>query len=154
VSSDDDKQLAKVRFLLDHWDAIFDGSPSSEPYVSISSSFGSSPPGKLPDEASHPTIKELERCLRLLASASPGDYRHLKAFRCGAEWHSVDTWRRMKLPSGRYDWVPHRVIERIVPRWLSPARVLAGELFILRVFRGEVFLPDDLYKAFTGLVAA
>ena len=150
MSSEDDKKIEKLRFLLDQWDAIFDGSPSSEPYVLISSSFGSSPPGKLPEEAKHQTIRELERCLRLLASARPGDYRHLKAFRCGAEWRNVDTWRRVKLPSGKYDWIPDRIRERIVPRWLKPERVLAGELFLVRVFRGEIFLPDDLYKAFTG----
>ena len=146
------EQMRKLQFLLDHWDAIFDGSISSEePFAAISkSSFSSSIPGRLPDEAHHPTIKELERCLRLLASACPGDYRHLKAFRCGAEWRNVDTWRRVKLPSGKYDWVEHRVSERLVPRWLRPERVLAGEKFILRVFRGEIFLPDDLYKAFTG----
>jgi hypothetical protein len=146
--------LERIRFLLDQWDAIFDGSPSSEQLVSISSSFSSRPPGRLPDEAKHQTIKELERCLRLLASASPGDYRHLKAYRCGAEWRCVDTWRRVKLPSGKYDWVPDRIREKIAPRWLKPERVLAGELFILRVFRGEIFLPDDLYKAFTGQQAA
>lgn len=146
------RALERVRFLLDHWDAIFDGSPSSEPFVSVSSSFSSSPPGQLPDEARHHTIKELERCLRLLAAACPGDYRHLKAFRCGAEWRNVDTWRRVKLPSGKYDWVPDRIRERIVPRWLKPERVAAGESFIVRVFRGEIFIPDDLYAAFTGRV--
>ena len=146
----DKRALERVRFLLDQWDAIFDGSPSSEEFVSISSSFSSGPPGKLPDEASHPTIRELERCLRLLASASPGDYRHLKAFRCGMEWRCVDTWRRVKLASGKYDWVPDRIRERVVPRWIRPERVLAGELFLIRVFRGEISLPDDLYKAFTG----
>lgn len=144
------QDLARIRFLLDHWDAIFDGSPSSEPFVSISSSFSSSPPGKMPPEASEVSVKELARCLNLLASACPGDYRHLKAYRCAAEWRNVDTWRRVKLPSGRYDFVQRRVRERIVPRWLNPARVLAGEKFLCRVFRGEIFLPDDLYKAFTG----
>src|SRR6478672_10676142 len=111
-SPEQTRKLERIRFLLDHWDAIFDGSPSSEPFVSISSSFSSSPPGKLPDDAKHQTIKELERCLRLLASACPGDYRHLKTFRCGAEWRCVDTWRRVKLPSGKYDWVPDRIRER------------------------------------------
>jgi len=151
VFSEADSKRAKIGFLLDQWDAIFDGSPSSEQeFVSISSSFSSRSPGRLPKEAGHPTIRELERCLRLLASACPGDYRHLKAYRCGAEWRNVDTWRRVKLPSGKYDWVPDRIRERIVPRWLRPERVAAGESFILRVFRGEIFLPDDLYQAFTG----
>jgi hypothetical protein len=151
---DDKRALERVRFLLDHWDAIFDGSPSSEEFVSVSSSFSSSPPGRLPDEASHFTIKELERCLRLLLSACPGDYRHLKAYRCGAEWRNVDTWRRVKLPSGKYDWVPDRVRERVVLKWVRPERVEAAERFIVRAFSGEIFLPDDLYKAFTGQPAA
>ena len=150
-SATSEQTLDRLRFLLDHWDAIWDGSPSPEPFGAIrGSSAGSRPPGRLPEEASHPTIKELCRCLSLLASASPGDYRHLKAYRCAAEWRNVDTWRRVKLPSGKYDWVEHRVSERIVPNWIKPERVEAGERFLVRVFRGEIFLPDDLYRAFTG----
>ena len=95
----------RIRYLLDHWEAIFDGSPSPEPFSAIRGSSASSCiPGRLPKMASHVSVKELERCLRLLASANPGDYRHLKVFRCAAEWRNVDTWRRVKLPSGKHDW--------------------------------------------------
>jgi len=144
----DKRALERIRWLLDHWDAIFDGSPSSEPFGVVGPSAGSKRPGKLPRMAHHSSVKELERCLVLLASANPGDYRHLKTYRCGAEWRCVDTWERIKLPSGRYDWVPIRKRERIVPRWIRPERVLAGERFLCRVFRGEVFIPDDLWEAF------
>jgi len=142
------RKLERVRHLLDNWDFIFSGATTSEPFGFVSGTPSSRPPGKLSDAARHPSVKEMERCLRLLASASPGDYRHLKAYRCGAEWRCVDTWRRVKLPSGKYDWVQHRVSERIVPRWLKPERVAAGEAFIVRVFRGEVFIPDELWPTF------
>jgi hypothetical protein len=139
------RKLERVRYLLDHWDDIFDGAAAASDSSASGERLGIS---LLPRMANHPSVKELSRCLALLASASPGDYRHLKSYRCGAEWRNVDTWRRMKLPSGKYDWEPDRIRERIVPRWIRPQRVAAGEAFIVRVFQGEVFIPDELWGAF------
>lgn len=148
------EKLERVRYLLDNWDAIFDGAPSSEPFgLIIRSAPGPSSPGKLPEMAEHGSVKELERCLRLLAGACPGDYRHLRAFRCGAEWRGSYRWVRIKLPSGRHDIVQQRTTERIVPCWINPIRVLNGEKFLCHVFRGSVSIPDELYPRFLSLQA-
>lgn len=154
------KKLEQLRYLLDHWGDIFDGSPSSEPFAAHSASFESREPGKMPKMASHATVRELERCLKALASASPGDYRHLQAWSFGADWRTVDCWRRVKLPSGKLDWVPDRKRERVLPKWLEsrtgeiPPRVLRAELFLCRVFQGEVYIPDELKGAFFDPEAA
>lgn len=145
LSEQDKQQLERIRYLLDHWQDIYD--------PNVTSPLGTPGDGSgialLPRMTKHPSVRELDRCLSLLASASPGDYRHLRAFRCGVEWRTVDYWRRVKLPSGRHDWKEDRKRERIVQRWINPGRVRAGEDFIVRVFRGECFIPDELYGAYS-----
>lgn len=151
MSGEYEKKLERLRYLLDCWSDIWNCSFEREPFGFHSAAFESREPGRLTQMAKHETVKELDRCLRLLSSASPGDYRHLQAFRFGAEWRGVDRWARVKLPSGRYDYVKIRDRERVVPKWLKwsgspfdvPARVVRAELFLCRVFKGEVFMPDE-----------
>src|SRR5690242_19118072 len=114
----------RIQFLLDRWDDIFAPSlPSLMASGPVSGSAHSSSPKPLPAMASHASVKELSRCLELLLSACPGDYRHLTMYRCGAEWKNVDTWERVKLPSGRHDFVPRRKRERLALKWIRSERV-------------------------------
>jgi hypothetical protein len=136
----------RIQFLLDHWDDIFAPSlPSLMASGPVSGSAHSMMPRPLPAMAHHGSVKELARCLELLLAASPGDYRHLKAFRCAAEWRQVRALIRVKLPSGREDKIPGWRRERIVPRWLSSQRISRAEGFIESVFRGDVFVPEEIW---------
>jgi hypothetical protein len=143
-------RLEKIRFLLDHWDDIFDASASG---------FGASsdPLGitLLPRMANHPSVKELDRCLRLLRTAAPGDYRHLMTYRC-CEWRNVtEVVPRKLVNSKKREMVPQRVRRRVLPSWMPfdprpdyvPPRVKRGEQFLADKFRGEVFIPAELWDA-------
>lgn len=136
----------RIQFLLDRWDDIFAPSlPSLMASGPVSGSASSMSPKPLPAMASHASVKELARCLEALLSASPGDYRHLKTYRCGAEYRQVRAMIRVKLHSGRYDGIPGWKRERLVPRWINAQRVERAEAFIERLFRGEVFIPRELW---------
>lgn len=143
--------LERITFLLDRWDWIFDPEPETTQEIGfISSSTGmSQPPGRFPEMAFHPTVRELERCLALLALNDPPAYRHLKAFRCGAEWRQTKERVRVRLPSGKWDWSTPWVMNRIVPKWVVIRAVRRGEEFISRVFRGPISIPQELWD---GLV--
>lgn len=136
----------RIQFLLDHWDDIFTPSlPSLTGSEPVSGSAHSSSPKPLPEMARSASVIELARCLELLLAASPGDYRHLKAYRCAAEWRQVRALIRVKLVSGRDDTTLGWKMERIVPRWLSPQRISRAEGFIESVFRGDVFVPKEIW---------
>ena len=139
-------KLEKIRYLLDQWDTIFDpdataplGTPGDGTGVPL-----------MPLMASHASVVELQRCLELLLTANPGDYRHLKCFHVGVETRIV--WRPTMIrgPRGKLvpgDPKPKRV--PIIPAWIDKKRVERGEQFLEEKFRGEVFIPDDLYHALT-----
>ena len=137
-------KLEKIRFLLDSRDLIFDpntvapfGSPGDGSGVPL-----------MPLMARHPSVVELERTLQLLLSACPGDYRHLAAFRWGSEWRIVWLPTRIKGPRGK--WIlgdPRPERRRILPTWLDQERVQRAESFLEEKFRGEVFIPDELWDA-------
>jgi hypothetical protein len=136
----------RIQFLLDHWDDIFAPSlPSLTGSGPVSGSAHSSYPKPLPRMARSASVRELARCLELLLAASPGDYRHLKAYRCAAEWRQVRALIRVKLASGRDDTTLGWKMERIVPRWLSPQRITRAEGFIEAKFRGDVFIPREIW---------
>lgn len=136
-------RTGRVRFLLDHWDAIWG------PFVgSAMSGGGSGYPPALSELARHPGVKELDRCLRGLEAHDLQAFRHLKAYRCSVEWRC--TWKtvRVKRPRGKgYEIVQRRVREPLVPSWVSLKRVDEGEKFLVREFQGEIFLPDELWEA-------
>lgn len=147
-------KVERIRFLLDHWTDIFDGGVVSRGIDGSSKSVPRSrEPGRLPEMASHPSVTELQRCLSSLAEGDPAGYKHLKAYRC-CEWRTVDTIRSVKLVSGKWDIVPDRMRERIVPRWVSPGLVADAEKTLEALFRGEVFIPKDLWDGLTKPVAA
>ena len=137
-------KLEKIRFLLDSRDVIFDpncvapfGSPGDGSGVPL-----------MPLMARHPSVVELERTLRLLFAANPGDYRHLAAYRWASEWRVVwvPTWIRG--PHGkRIAGEPKPERRRILPPWLSQLRVTRAEAFLVERFRGEVFIPDELWDS-------
>jgi hypothetical protein len=93
----------------------------------------------------------LERALRVLEGVDVRSFRHVKAYRCGVEWRCVDRLVRVRRPHGKgFEVVVRRVREPLVPGWVDPVRVLAGERFLVGEFRGEVFVPDELWKAWNS----
>lgn len=145
-------KLERIRYLLDQWDSIYDpnttapfGTPGDGTGVAL-----------LPLMAHHPSVLELSRCLQLLYHAAPGDYRHLKAFRCGVEWRIRTDHIRKRRPSGKgFEIVEVRSRAKITPAWLNMNRVHNAEAFLEDKFRGEVFIPAELWDALhTPAVAA
>lgn len=145
-------KLDKIRYLLDQWNVIFDPAGTSP--------FGVPGDGSgvalLPLMSRHPSVMELGRCLEMLFVANPGDYRHLAAYRCGVEWRVCWIPTRIRGPHGKMlPGEPKPERRRIIPSWLDMRRVEAAELFLEARFRGEVFIPGELWDALnTPAVAA
>lgn len=144
-------KLEKLQYLLDMWDTIHDpnacsplGTPGDGSGVAL-----------MPLMAHHPSVLELGRTLGLLLWASPGDYRHLVAYR-QCEWRVQWVPTRIRGPRGKLiqgDPKPER--RRVLPSWINMQRVRDGEAFLEAKFRGEVFIPDELWAALnTPAVAA
>lgn len=146
----------KIRYLLDHWSDIWEPSiPSSlSDETARGNSSSSRPPGLLPPMSRHPSVRELARALNILATAEPVLARHLKAYRCNAQWRTVDCWFPVKTSSGKLDLVPGRKRERIVPKWHYPPHVAAAEDLLVKFFHGEVFVPQDLWKSLTEPISS
>ena len=144
-------KLDKLRYLLDQWDTIHD--------PSITAPFGIPGDGSgvalMPLMSRHPSVLELGRTLGLLLWANPGDYRHLIAYR-QCEWRVVWVNTKIRGPRGKLvagDPKPER--RRVLKPWLNMQRVERAESFLEQKFRGEVFIPDELWDALnTPAVAA
>jgi hypothetical protein len=139
-------KLDKIRYLLDQWDAIWDWTGAALKDSGDGSGGRGTVP--LPLMASHPSVVELGRCIGLLRGAAPGDCRHLMAFHT-AEWRIAQKWAPRQLRSRKLELVEIRERERIVPRWLDMGRVDRAERWLVEHFRGEVFIPKDLWDALT-----
>lgn len=143
------KRLERIQYLLDHWSEIFDpnvtsgGVPGDGDGVPL-----------LPQMSRHPTVVELAGCLGSLAAEDAPAYRHLKAFRCNAEWRQVKAKIRFRGPSGHFLEGDGWRRERIVPDWISARLVMRGEEFLAREFDGEVFIPKDLWDGLTKPVTS
>lgn len=136
----------RIQFLLDRWGDIFEPDIAS----SLSASGGGSGlDAALPKMAHHWSVVELLRCMRLLAQTDLSAHNHLKAFRCSAEWRQVRAMIRVRLQSGRWDEIPGWRRERIVPHWIDPRLVLRAEKALEESFRGDVFIPKDLWDGLT-----
>lgn len=143
-------KLDRIRYLLDHWQDIFD------PSLSSGSSFngrrghsGSRSPGCFPAMADNRSVKKVENALTALADREPVLARHLKAYRCNCEWRTTEKWFARKLPSGKQEFAEQRVREKIVPRWVDPKKVTLAETVLLNFVRGDVSIPQDLWLALT-----
>lgn len=138
-------KLDRIRFLLDNWDVIFD--------PNVTSPFGGSDgggPALMPLMSRHHSVLELNRCLNMLLSVAPGDYRHLKVFRCGVESRIVWETTKIRGPHGKMilsEPKPRKVA--IVPAWIDKQRVHAGEAFLEAKFRGDVDIPSELWHPLT-----
>jgi hypothetical protein len=138
--------IDRLRYILDHWSDIFD--------VRISTSLngirgrGDAPPALL-DMAHDPQVIKIESALADLARASSSHYQHLMAYHCNAEWREVRTMIPVQLTSGRWDKIPGWGRERIVPKWVSMAKVRYAEAFILAILHEEVFIPKPLWDGLT-----
>lgn len=149
---EDWNKLDRIVYLLDHWQDIFDPSVTSTwgTFTGISgTSTESRSPSPLPRMASHPSVRKIERSLTVLADREPVLARHLKAYRCNAEWRTADKWLVRRLPSGKRDIVEQRVREKIVPKWVERQKVSLAELRLARLIRGDVYIPMELWRALT-----
>jgi hypothetical protein len=140
-------KLARIRYLLDHWEDIFDPGGTS--------AFGSPGDGSgspmMPLMSRHRSVLELERCLRVLAVEAPSQLSHLKAYHC-AEWRIRVDHVRVKRPrrqggKAMSELVETRTRERIVPSWVRLEKVRRAEDRLVVVFRGRVEIPEDLSDA-------
>ena len=145
-------KLDKIRYLLDHWQEIFDPSVTST-WATFTGTSHQSPasrsPTPLPRMASDLSVRRIERALIVLADREPVLTRHLKAYRCNAEWRTTDRWTVRRLPSGKRDIVEQRVREKIVPRWVRESKVAAAELLLLQCLPGSIDIPQELWHALT-----
>ena len=151
VHPNDWTQRQRIQFLLDHWPDIF------EPNIASSLSTaggGSGLEPRLPKMAEHGSVRELTRCLDNLARDDPAAHRHLKAFRCNAEWRQVKAKIKFLGPKGNLIEGDGWRRERIIPSWINARLVLRAEEAIVRMFRDEVFIPKDLWDGITKPVSS
>lgn len=143
-------KLDRVRHILDHWQDIYypGGSDSLATFTGTSHQAPTSKePRALPRMADHRTVRLLERALCTLATSEPDLTRHLKAFRCNADWRTIDRWYVRRLPSGKPDIVEQRVRERIVPTWVSLTKVRLAEVLLVRLLPDSIEIPPELWRA-------
>jgi hypothetical protein len=133
----------KIVHLLDHWDDIHDPNMSKD-----NPGNGDSAGPQMPVMAHHRSVLELARCLRILKTEAPSQHDHLMAYH-RAEWriHTWTTLRRRK--GGKSERVDHRERQRLKPAWVEPLKVHKGEDRLAELFRGTVYIPDDLWDALT-----
>lgn len=139
-------KLERIQFLLDSWDEIFDPNVTS-PAEGTGDGTGIA---LMPKMARHPSVTELVRCLGLLSAKHRILYRHLKAYRCQAEWRLKDKPTLIRGPHGKIiPGEPVRERERITPSWINLLRVDAAEQIVAAYFQGEVFIPKELWDGLT-----
>jgi hypothetical protein len=143
ANPDNWNRLERIQYLLDNWDNIFDPNVTSPLGTGSSVKVGA----LMPKMASHPSVIELARCLRILHQYAPVQHAHLKAYRCGVEYRLVDTTVKVKGANGKLKDVPQRVQERIVPSWVRLEKVRRAEHFLACAFHGDVEIPKDLWDA-------
>lgn len=145
-------KLCRVRYLLDHWNDIFDPGVTSTWATFTGTSHqapASTRPSPLPRMASDVTVRKIEQALTTLADHKPVLARHLKAYRCNAEWRTKDELVLVRLPSGRWDAQERRRRDKIVPRWVKLDYVNEAELLLIKLIHGDVSIPQDLWHALT-----
>ena len=109
----------------------------------------------MPRMAHHTSVLELDRCLLLLQAHALCQFQHLKAYH-NAEWRIRTDKVKRRRPSGKgFETVEIRRRDRIQPRWVRLEKVRNGQQFLAASFRGEVFIPSELWDALrTPAVAA
>lgn len=143
-------KLERLRYLLDHWNDIFDARVTSTWATFTGTSHqapASSRPSPLPRMADDLSVRRIERALIVLADREPVLARHLKAYRCNAEWRTTDKWVVRRLPSGKRDIVEMRVREKLVPDWVELRYVTLAEMILVNLLDGPIEIPQDLWHA-------
>ena len=139
----------RIQFLLDRWDDIFGPDIAS----SLNGNRGGSGlDSALPEMAHDRSVVELQRCLSSLALDDPAGHKHLKFFRCNAEWRQVSAKIKFRGPNGRQLEGVGWKRERIVPAWIDPRLVVRAEQYLEREFKGALFIPKDLWDGLTKAV--
>ena len=139
-----DTKRRRLVYLLDHWPDIFDpdhgrGGNGDGPGIGPC----------MPRMSRHPSVVELARCLELLRVEAPSQFGHLVGY-YGAEWRIREDEVRRRRKGGKQETVRVRQRVRLVPRWVRLENVRRGEEFLASVFRGPVFVPDELRDGWDG----
>ncbi len=125
---------------------------------------------------SHPSVKELNRCLKALSTYAPTEHAHLKAFYT-AEWRIARVAKKSDVPDAQQARAFHdskrkqyAYRARVLPPWVNPLlkdRAISwiawdglkhdadgkpapkpdGMPSVQVAFRGDVFIPDELLEA-------
>lgn len=134
---------AKIVHLLDHWDDIY------APALTTNGGTGNGGMALLPLMSRHASVVELARCLDVLRTVAPVQHAHLKAFHC-AEWRT-HRWTEQKKHkrSGKWERVERSERQQLVPGWVRREKVRRAEERLVAMFRGPVFIPDELWDALT-----
>lgn len=132
----------KIVHLLDHWDDIYN------PPLTNQGGTGNGGNALLPLMSRHASVVELVRCLALLQVEAPVQHAHLKAFHC-AEWRT-HRWAEVKRrKGGKRERVERSERQRLVPSWVRLEKVRRAEDRLVALFRGPVFIPEELWDALT-----
>lgn len=148
---------ATICILLEHRHHIWD--PFTSPQDSPGDGDGTP---HMPPMSHHPSVVELERCLRQLRDNNRPTYVHLRTYYDAPTRlvHAKHTRRR----NGRAETIHDDHTQRILPPWLAdiptdhktqlPITVLAGTHTLTTSFRGKAELPNELRQALSVPYAA
>lgn len=136
-------QRRRLQELLDLWQDIF--------AVNLvrTGGDGSNVP-QLSEATRHPSVIELGRCLKALAVAERIPHRHVVAYRITVEWRITNVLEKRKRPSGKTELALVRRQQRLMPNWVDPQQVAAGESWLEREFDGSVSIPEPYWSILTG----
>jgi hypothetical protein len=133
----------KIVYLLDHWVDIWDPDAASQ-----RGSSGGGGVHLLGLMSRHPSVVELDRCLRVLKVERKLWHDHVKAFHC-AEWGVRTRVSRRRRKGGKSEVVVLRDRVRRQPSWVKMGYVNSGVFRLEELFQGPVFVPGELWDALT-----
>lgn len=132
----------KLLCLLGHWDDIY------APALTTNGGTGNGGMALLPLMSRHASVVELARCLDVLRQVAPVQHAHLKAFHC-AEWRTHRWTETKRRKGGKLERVERSERQQLVPGWVRREKVRRAEERLVAMFRGPVFIPDELWDALT-----
>ena len=103
-----------IEQLLDHWEDFI------LPSVGVTPSAGEEGTGILfaSGMGSYPSVRELDRCLGVLAAKLPNHFRHLRGF-YASEWRTTDVASKIRAANGKMVDAVVRQRVRVVPGWVT-----------------------------------
>ena len=104
---------------------------------------GEHTPWAMPSMYSHPSVQALYRTLGLLLAHDRTCWANLIGY-YRAPFRTTDVRQRVRDSKGRRHTVDRRVRVRVVPVWVDLGLKDHGVEYVVQVFPGEPFLPDEL----------